>query len=260
MTSSWRKLFVFLSILCHLQTCLLSELDEEVEAKLIDPEKSQDSDIVQWRIPDELSTGRYNFLFGSPITWLQSLGLVTLNTYGYYLTLPAKTISGLSLNSTTSTVFPLSYYIAGASLVAYTASYLLSQAPTANTAQYRLDTYDDFDSKLTSDVDDYEDYIGEQEDFNYQYPDSISYSSPSYEADNFKNQKRRRKNKRNGFHKRSNYNKESTNKDARKVSSSDRPAERQEEGSQEKGGFQLKDLIHRYEKYWKNARQQDAKK
>jgi hypothetical protein len=59
----------------------------------------------------------YNFIFQSPVSWLNGLNFVNYDTYGFYVTTPQKTAKGVFFNGTD--IFPIAYSLAGAGMVAY---------------------------------------------------------------------------------------------------------------------------------------------
>lgn len=164
------------------------ELDDVMEAKLVDPEQSEEDVVLH--LPEV--TGRYSFLYTTPIAWLRSLGLVNYNNYGYYVTLPQKDYSSILLNGTTSNAFPLSYTLAGAAILAYVGAYLVSYAPSSFSARTGYD-YDDLGGKLNRDA--YDEFRGyeDDEDFDYQYPDSLNTYNDYEDSPKGKLSKRRKK-------------------------------------------------------------------
>jgi len=120
----------------------------------------------------EAGTSRYSFIWTSPLAWLNSLSLV--NNDGYYLTTAQKTKDNVFFNGTT--VYPISFALAGAGMIAYAAAYLVSQLPSSGKyrAGFRSDEYYDdiddysFDRDHDSDIYAFED---DDKDYDYQYPD-----------------------------------------------------------------------------------------
>ena len=62
---------------------------------------------------------RYSFVTSTFYDWVKNVNFINYGSSGYYLTFPEKTTSSIFVNGTTSNVFPLSYTLAGAALIAY---------------------------------------------------------------------------------------------------------------------------------------------
>jgi len=121
----------------------------------------------------ELGTSRYSFIWASPLAWLNSLSLV--NNDGYYLTTAQKTKDNVFFNGTN--VYPISFALAGAGMIAYAAAYLVSQLPSSGKyrAGFRSDKeyYDDIDDYILDRDHDSDIYAFEDDDkdYDYQYPE-----------------------------------------------------------------------------------------
>jgi len=115
-------------------------------------------------------TSRYSFIWASPLAWLNSLSLV--NNDGYYLTTAQKTKDNVFFNGTN--VYPISFALAGAGMIAYAAAYLVSQLPSSGQkrAGFRSDEYYDDDYSLDRDHDsDIYAFEEDDTDYDYQYPE-----------------------------------------------------------------------------------------
>jgi len=161
-----RVLIVFtLTIL--VQDCVCSELDDEIDVKLSSPTE------------DLKAESRYSFVTTTFYDWIKNVNFV--NYGAYYLTFPEKTSSSVFFNGTVSNVFPLSYTLAGAALIAYVSAYLLSFIPIGTTSGHRNrnDYYDpDLGFGLQRDTEIFFDEFGNEiTDYDYQYPDSIDFGS-----------------------------------------------------------------------------------
>ena len=71
---------------------------------------------------DLKAESRYSFVTTTFYDWIKNVNLV--NYGSYYLTFPEKTTSSVFFNGTVSNVFPLSYTLAGAALIAYVSEYI----------------------------------------------------------------------------------------------------------------------------------------
>jgi len=119
---------------------------------------------------DAAGTSRYSFVWSSPLAWLNSLSLV--NNNGYYLTTAQKTKDNVFFNGTN--VYPISFALAGAGMIAYAAAYLVSQIPSSGRkrAGFRSEEYYDDDYSLDRDHDsDMYAFEDDDKDYDYQYPE-----------------------------------------------------------------------------------------
>jgi len=148
------------------QNSSCSDLDEEIDVKLSTP------------IEDLKAESRYSFVTTTFYDWIKNVNLV--NYGSYYLTFPEKTTSSVFFNGTVSNVFPLSYTLAGAALIAYVSAYLLSFIPIGATSSHNRNDYFDPDLGygLQRDTEIFFDEFGNEiTDYDYQYPDSIDFDS-----------------------------------------------------------------------------------
>jgi len=161
-----RVLSVF-TITAFVQKTLCSDLDEEIDVKLSTPTE------------DLKAESRYSFVTTTFYDWIKNVNLV--NYGSYYLTFPEKTTGSVFFNGTVSNVFPLSYTLAGAALIAYVSAYLLSFIPIGATSSghNRNDYFDpDLGYGLQRDTEIFFDEFGNEiTDYDYQYPDSIDFDS-----------------------------------------------------------------------------------
>jgi len=181
---NFRNVLVFIFI-CVLQKSKCGELDDEIDDKLTDPTGE-----------DLKAESRYSFVTSTFVDWAKNLGFVNYN--GYYITFPEKTTSSILVNGTTSNIFPLSYTLAGAALVAYVSAYLVSYLPFGVISRrYGNDefveelgfglqrdsdiTFDEFGNEITFDEFGNEitfDEFGNGIDsYDYQYPDSLDFNT-----------------------------------------------------------------------------------
>jgi len=119
-----------------------------------------------------VGTSRYSFIWSSPLAWLNGLSLV--NNDGYYLTTAQKTKDNVFFNGTN--VYPISFALAGAGMIAYAAAYLVSQLPSSGSrrAGFRSDEYYDDSADYSLDRDHDSDiyaFEGDDTDYDYQYPE-----------------------------------------------------------------------------------------
>jgi len=126
-----------------------------------------------------IAESRYSFVTTTFYDWIKNVNFV--NYGSYYLTFPEKTSSSVFFNGTVSNVFPLTYTLAGAALIAYVSAYLLSFIPVgeANEHQNRNDYFEpDLGYGQNRDTEIFFDEFGNEiTDYDYQYPDSIDFGS-----------------------------------------------------------------------------------
>eukprot|EP00090_Calanus_glacialis_P040337 TRINITY_DN7029_c0_g1_i1.p1 TRINITY_DN7029_c0_g1~~TRINITY_DN7029_c0_g1_i1.p1 ORF type:complete len:322 (-),score=49.99 TRINITY_DN7029_c0_g1_i1:180-1145(-) len=144
-----------------------SELDDEIDKQLSHP-----TEVLK-------AESRYSYVTSTFYDWVKNVNFV--NYGAYYLTFPEKTSSSVFVNGTLSNVFPLSYTLAGAALIAYVSAYLLSFIPVGESSDHR-NRNDDFDPDLgfglNRDTEIFFDEFGNEiDDYDYQYPDSIDFGS-----------------------------------------------------------------------------------
>jgi len=153
------------AIVINEQRTFGGELDDEIDRQLSGPSE------------DLKAESRFSFVTSSFYDWIKNVNFV--NYGSYYLTFPEKTSSSIFVNGTVSNVFPLSYTLAGAALIAYVSAYLLSFIPVggSNHYQHRNDG-PDLGYGLQRDSEIFFDEFGNEiDDYDYQYPDSFDFDS-----------------------------------------------------------------------------------
>jgi len=153
------------AIVINEQRTFGGELDDEIDRQLSGPSE------------DLKAESRFSFVTSSFYDWIKNVNFV--NYGSYYLTFPEKTSSSIFVNGTVSNVFPLSYTLAGAALIAYVSAYLLSFIPVGGSSHYQhRNDGPDLGYGLQRDSEIFFDEFGNEiDDYDYQYPDSFDFDS-----------------------------------------------------------------------------------
>jgi len=199
-------------------------------------------------------TSRYSFLWTSPLAWLNSLSIV--NNDGYYLTTAQKTKDNVFFNGTN--VYPISFALAGAGMIAYAAAYLVSQLPSSGRFRagfrsdddyddYSLDRDQEYDS-LGFDDEEYDDYEYSESDNDWGYNGE---NSPRVKKDRIGGGRKPRWQRRRPF--RRHYSPGPLERLANLVSQPIGAMARMSQAVNNPAGF-LKQFAERYDAYWEKRR------
>jgi len=149
----------------HKSKC--GNLDDEIDEKLSD------------HTGELVAESRYSFVTSSFYDWIKNIKFISYGSSGYYFTLPDKTSTSILVNGTTSTVFPLAYTLVGAGLIAYVSAYLLNFIPIDGSSS-RNDEFGDYPGDPGYGPQRDSDHPFDElydEDYDYQYPDSLDFNT-----------------------------------------------------------------------------------